>query len=249
VYNRTVTNTVINNVTINNTTINRASYNGPGGVTRQSVPAEIAAMHEQRIPPMSTQLQQQQAAAQNRQQFASANHGRPAVLAATKPIPVGKPIAPVIPARPAAATRAAAPVAQPNRPQPAPARPAAPAPANPAEKPAESMRKTVQPAQPAAKLAAPRSTISTGCASATSETRNAATRSAQAGPEAGSQTGHPASGQEATAKRKAEAGVKHLRGDSHPVRRSKTPPWHTAATYNGIGCVARAISPAKTTED
>ena len=64
-YNRTVTNTVINNVTINNTTINRASYNGPGGVTRQSVPAEIAAMHEQRIPPMSTQLQQQQAAAQN----------------------------------------------------------------------------------------------------------------------------------------------------------------------------------------
>src|ERR1019366_2087791 len=31
--------------------------------------------------------------------FASVNHGRPAVLAATKPIPAGKPIAPVIPAR------------------------------------------------------------------------------------------------------------------------------------------------------
>ena len=48
---------------------------------------------------MTTQLQQQQAAAQNRQQFASVNHGRPAVFAATKPIPAGKPIAPVIPAR------------------------------------------------------------------------------------------------------------------------------------------------------
>jgi hypothetical protein len=56
-------------------------------------------MHGQRIPPMSTQLQHEHEAAQNHQQFASLNHGRPAILAATKPIAVGKPIAPVIPAR------------------------------------------------------------------------------------------------------------------------------------------------------
>ena len=99
VYNRTVTNTVIINNTTVNVTNNRSSYNGPGGVTRQPLPTEIAATREQRIPPMNTQLQQQQAAAQNHQQFASVNHGRPAVVASAKPIAAGKPIAPVIPAR------------------------------------------------------------------------------------------------------------------------------------------------------
>ena len=103
-YNRSVNNVNITNVnvynrTINNATINRASYNGPGGVNRRPLAAETAALREQRIPPMTTQLQQQRAAAQSRQQFASVNHGRPAVFAATKPIPAGKPIAPVIPAR------------------------------------------------------------------------------------------------------------------------------------------------------
>jgi hypothetical protein len=103
-YNRAVNNVNITNVsvynrTIDNTTTNPASYNGPGGVTRQALPAETAALREQRIPPMTTQVQHQQAAAQNRQQFASVNQGRPAVFATTKPIPAGKPIAPVIPAR------------------------------------------------------------------------------------------------------------------------------------------------------
>ena len=103
-YNRSVNNVNITNVnvynrTINNTTMDRASYNGPGGVTRQPLPAETAALREQRIPPMTTQLQNQRSAAQNRQQFASVNQGRPAVLAATRPIPAGRPIAPVIPAR------------------------------------------------------------------------------------------------------------------------------------------------------
>lgn len=91
-YTRTVTNTVINNTTINNTT-SRASYAGPGGVTRHPLPAEIAATREQRIPPMTTQIQQRQEAAQSRQQFASVNHGSPAVVVATKPTPQGKPIA------------------------------------------------------------------------------------------------------------------------------------------------------------
>src|ERR1035441_708610 len=109
-YNRSVNNVNITNVSvynrsINNTTIDRASYNGPGGITRQPMAAENAALRQQRIPPMSTQMQHQQAAAQNRQQFASVNHGRPAEFAATKPIAAGRPIAPVIPARTAAQPR------------------------------------------------------------------------------------------------------------------------------------------------
>src|ERR1700733_12786645 len=87
-YNRTVTNTVVvNNVTINNSTVNRVSYNGPGGVTRKPAPAEIAAIRERRIPPMTTQVQVQQQAVKNPQQFATANHGRPAVFVAAKPVP------------------------------------------------------------------------------------------------------------------------------------------------------------------
>ena len=108
VYNRSVTNTVINNTTTNNTTVNNVSYNGPGGVTRPPAPQELAATREQRIPPMATQVQHREQAAQNRQQFAAVNHGKPAVVAAPQPIPQGKPIAAVIPARPAPgpATRA-----------------------------------------------------------------------------------------------------------------------------------------------
>ena len=109
-YNRSVNNVNVTNVnvynrSINNTSMSRASYNGPGGITRQSLPAENAAFRQQRIPPMSTQMQHQQAAAQNRQQFASVNHGRPAEFAATTPIAAGRPIAPVIPARTAAQPR------------------------------------------------------------------------------------------------------------------------------------------------
>src|SRR5271166_4661748 len=109
-YNRSVNNVNVTNVnvynrSINNTSMSRASYNGPGGITRQSLPAENAAFRQQRIPPMSTQMQHQQAAAQNRQQFASVNHGRPAEFAATTPIAAGRPITPVIPARTAAQQR------------------------------------------------------------------------------------------------------------------------------------------------
>ena len=109
-YNRSVNNVNITNVNvynrnINNTNVNRASYNGPGGITRRPLPAETAALRHERIPPMSTQIEHQQAAAQNRQQFASVNHGRPAEFAATKPIAAGRPIAPVIPARTVAQPR------------------------------------------------------------------------------------------------------------------------------------------------
>ena len=113
--NRTITNTVIVNNTTVNITNNRYSYNGPGGVTRQPLRTEVAATREQRIPPMNTQFQARQEAAKNRQQFASVNKGRPAVLVAAKPIPEGKPIAPIIPARAAAAPR---PAPEPNRAEP-----------------------------------------------------------------------------------------------------------------------------------
>jgi len=125
IYNRTVTNTVINNVTINNTTINRASYNGPGGVTRKPLPAEIAATREQRIPPMTTQIAVRDQAAKNKQQFFAANHEHPAVFASPKPIAAGKPIAKVIPARavaPAKPLRKMLCARSPNRPRLLPSR-------------------------------------------------------------------------------------------------------------------------------
>ena len=103
---------------------------------------------------MTTQVQVRQQAVKNPQQFASANHGRPAVFAEAKPIPQGKPIAAVIPARPVAATRTPTPAAQPNRPRPAPARPAAPASKPEARPAAPAMRPKPAPA-PAAKPVAP----------------------------------------------------------------------------------------------
>ncbi|HXP10508.1 MAG TPA: hypothetical protein VN828_18545, partial [Acidobacteriaceae bacterium] len=70
VYNRTVV--------VNNTTINRISYNGGrGGINVRPQPAELAASRGPRVPPMSTQYQNQREAAQNRQQFYNVNKGRP----------------------------------------------------------------------------------------------------------------------------------------------------------------------------
>jgi hypothetical protein len=69
------------NVTVNNT-YNRISFNGPHGVPVRPRPQEVAVLHEQRLPPMQVQQQRVQAAAQNRDQFYAANHGKPAVAAA-----------------------------------------------------------------------------------------------------------------------------------------------------------------------
>ena len=151
VYNRTVV--------VNNTTINRVSYNGGrGGINVRPQPAEIAANRGPRVPPMSTQYQNQRAASENRQQFYNVNKGRPAVVAATRPIaaqpgiqrpaPVqNRPVQPenrpqVQPARPGQPqTR---PVQPENRPQVQPTRPNQPQtrPVQPANRP------QVQPARP-----------------------------------------------------------------------------------------------------
>jgi WXXGXW repeat (2 copies) len=78
VYNRTV---IVNN------NYNRVSYNGGrGGINVRPQAAELAAMRGPRTPPMSTQLQNQREASQNRQQFYNQNKGRPAMVAATRPI-------------------------------------------------------------------------------------------------------------------------------------------------------------------
>ena len=170
---------------------------------------------------MNTQLQQQRMAAQNRQQFASANHGRPAVVAETQPIPQGKPIAPVIPARAAVAMPAAAPNPSPNRnpPAPAPGRPGDRIAERPAEAP--SAQPTTRPSarspgsqapsssdeSPPAARGTSRSTITTSAASTIRENRHAtthfaqivsaATHSSQAVSDAASQNDAPTCGCEA----------------------------------------------------
>jgi len=76
VYNKTV---IVNNVS-------HVSYNGgAGGIQARPSPMEQAAMHEQHIAPTSLQQQHIQAAQSNRQLFASANHGRPAIAATARP--------------------------------------------------------------------------------------------------------------------------------------------------------------------
>jgi hypothetical protein len=87
IHNVYVHNVVINNVTVNNRVINRVSFNGgSGGVQARPVAAEVAVLHEQRNAPMASQVQAQHEAAQNKQQFYSANQGRPAVAVAARPI-------------------------------------------------------------------------------------------------------------------------------------------------------------------
>ncbi|MDB5360643.1 MAG: hypothetical protein JWO51_1940 [Rhodospirillales bacterium] len=91
-YNRTV-----NNVTITNThniynqrvpagPASRVSFNGgAGGLAARPTPAEEAVAHERHIEPTALQAHHQEAAAANRAQFASVNHGRPAVGASAQP--------------------------------------------------------------------------------------------------------------------------------------------------------------------
>ena len=173
VYNRTVTNTVIiNNITINNPT-SRASYNGPGGVTRRPLPVETAAVREQLVPPMiDYNCSSAQSAAQNRQQFASVNKGRPTMVAEAKPVPAGKPIAPIVPARPAAAQSEPA-HSQPNRAaEPVPGRPTAPCSCGPHE-PAQP-RKTLQlPRRPSRKTRRGTAIRSEACSRARGSQRTA----------------------------------------------------------------------------
>ncbi len=126
VYNRTV---VVNNNT-------RVAYNGGrGGIAVRPQAAEIAAMRGPRVPPMSTQLQNQREAAQNRQQFYDVNKGRPAVVAAPRPIAaqpgIARPNPGTVPNRPGQPNdrpqiqpvRAVQPEVRPGQPQTRPVQP------------------------------------------------------------------------------------------------------------------------------
>ncbi|NHA06950.1 BcpO-related WXXGXW repeat protein [Mucilaginibacter sp. HC2] len=78
IHNTYVNKTVINN----NTTINnRTSFNGPGGVNANPNEQERRAMNENHIQPTSNQMDHQQTASRDHNQFASVNHGAPATTA------------------------------------------------------------------------------------------------------------------------------------------------------------------------
>jgi WXXGXW repeat (2 copies) len=92
-YNRAVNNVNITNIhntynttVINNTTVNRASFTGGnGGTTARPTAAEESAGRERHIPPTAQQALHEHVASADRHQFASVNHGKPALAATPKP--------------------------------------------------------------------------------------------------------------------------------------------------------------------
>ncbi len=74
VYNRTV---VVNNV--------HTSFNGAGGIEARPTREEESYSHESHTPALAAQTEHEHAASQNKQLFASENHGRPAVAATARP--------------------------------------------------------------------------------------------------------------------------------------------------------------------
>lgn len=90
-YNRSVTNVNVTNVTnvYNRTVIvnNRrnVSFNGPGGINARPTRREEEFGREPHRAALGEQSQHERAASQNRQLFASENHGRPAIAATGRP--------------------------------------------------------------------------------------------------------------------------------------------------------------------
>jgi hypothetical protein len=90
-YNRSVTNVSVTNVTnVYNKTVvvneNHVAFNGgEGGVAARPTPQEEAAAHERHTAPLAEQSQHEHLASQNKANFASENHGRPAIAATAKP--------------------------------------------------------------------------------------------------------------------------------------------------------------------
>lgn len=92
-YNRYVNNvnvTVVHNVynyQIRYNTVSRVSFNGGrGGIQVRPRLAELAALREPHVAPMRPQIDLRSSAMSNRAQFESANHGRPAEVAFTRPV-------------------------------------------------------------------------------------------------------------------------------------------------------------------
>ncbi|HEX2791293.1 MAG TPA: YXWGXW repeat-containing protein [Steroidobacteraceae bacterium] len=77
---------VYNKTVINNTTVNNVSFNGgTGGVHAQATTEEVAAQHEQHLPPVAAQVQHEQGASHNPALLASSNHGHPPIAATARP--------------------------------------------------------------------------------------------------------------------------------------------------------------------
>src|SRR4029077_14445839 len=74
IHNTYVDRTVINNTTVVN---NHYSFNGQGGVTARARPEELSAEHENHFQPTSNQLSHERGAREDKNQWASVNHGRP----------------------------------------------------------------------------------------------------------------------------------------------------------------------------
>jgi hypothetical protein len=89
-YNRSITNVSVTNVTnVYNKTVvvneNHVAFNGgEGGVRAEPSAEERVAMNEHHTAALASQTQQEHLAAQNHDNFASANHGRPAVAATAR---------------------------------------------------------------------------------------------------------------------------------------------------------------------
>jgi hypothetical protein len=89
-YNRAVMNVNVTNVTnvysrtviVNNTHV---AFNGAGGIEARPTPQEEAYGREPHSAALAEQMQHEHAASQNRQLFASENHGRPAIAATGRP--------------------------------------------------------------------------------------------------------------------------------------------------------------------
>ncbi len=89
-YNRAVMNVNVTNVTnvYNRTVIvnsTHAAFNGPGGIEARPTPQEEAYGRESHTAALAAQTEHEHAASQNRQLFASENHGRPAIAATARP--------------------------------------------------------------------------------------------------------------------------------------------------------------------
>jgi hypothetical protein len=89
-YNREVMHVDVHNVTnvysrtviVNNTHV---AFNGPGGIEARPTPQEEGYAHESHTAALAAQTEHEHAASQNRQLFASENHGRPAIAATGRP--------------------------------------------------------------------------------------------------------------------------------------------------------------------
>ncbi len=79
-------NTYVDRTVIVNNTSNHTSFNGgPGGVSARPSPQEEAAVRERHVQATTEQTSHVQHAMQDRNQFASVNHGRPVTAAMNKP--------------------------------------------------------------------------------------------------------------------------------------------------------------------